>query len=55
MGMREEKKQFETEREAQDYADRMKSSALPGYSEVYVTGPYNICGVWMVEYKEYYG
>jgi hypothetical protein len=55
MAMREEKKQFETELEAKEYADRVKSMAVPGYSEIYVTGPYNISGVWMVEYKEYYG
>jgi len=53
--MREEKKQFVSEQEAKDFADRKRASSIPFYSEVYVTGPYQVCGVWMVEYKEYYG
>jgi hypothetical protein len=55
MGQRKEKKQFETEHAAKEYADRKKASAIPGYSEVYVTGPFCISGIWMVEYHEYYG
>lgn len=55
MGMREAKEQFSTEEEAVARADKLKASAIPGYSEVYVTGPFNISGVWMIEWKEYYG
>jgi len=55
MGMRDETKHFETEREAQEYADRKKTSGVVGYSEVYVSGPFNVCGVWAVQVKEYFG
>jgi len=53
--MREQKEQFATEEEAKERAAKVKASAIPGYSEVYVTGPFNISGVWMIEWKEYYG
>lgn len=55
MGVREQKEQFDTEAEAQERADKVKASAIPGYSEVYVSGPYCVSGVWMIEWKEYYG
>jgi hypothetical protein len=55
MAMREKKEQFDTEAEAQARAEKVKASAIPGYSEVYVTGPFNIAGVWMIEWKEFYG
>jgi hypothetical protein len=55
MGQRQQKEQFYTEAEAQARAEKVKASAIPGYSEVYVTGPFNIAGVWMIEWKEYYG
>ena len=55
MGQRSQKEQFATEAEAQERADKVKASATPGYSEVYVSGPYCACGVWMIEWKEYYG
>ena len=55
MGQRSQKEQFDTEAEAQARAEKVKASAIPGYSEVYVTGPFNIAGVWMIEWKEYYG
>jgi hypothetical protein len=55
MAQREKKEQFDTEAEAQARAETVKASAIPGYSEVYVTGPFNVSGVWMIEWKEYYG
>jgi hypothetical protein len=55
VGTRSEKEQFATEEEAQARAEKVKASAIPGYSEVYVTGPFCISGVWMIEWKEYYG
>lgn len=55
MGQREQKETFATEEEAKARAEKVKASAIPGYSEVYVTGPFNISGVWMIEWKEYYG
>jgi hypothetical protein len=55
MGQREQKEQFATEEEAKERAAKVKASAIPGYSEVYVTGPFNISGVWMIEWKEFYG
>ena len=55
MGTRTQKEQFATEAEAQERADKVKASAIPGYSEVYVSGPYCASGVWMIEWKEYYG
>jgi hypothetical protein len=44
MGQRSQKEQFATEAEAQARADQVKASAIPGYSEVYVTGPFCISG-----------
>jgi hypothetical protein len=55
MGQREQKEQFATEAEARERAEKVKASAIPGYSEVYVTGPFCISGVWMIEWKAYYG
>ena len=55
MGTRTEKETFKTEAEAQARADQVKASATPGYSEVYVTGPFCISGVWMIEWREFYG
>jgi len=56
MGQREDSKTFDTEEKAQKYADRVKASATPGYSEVYVSGPYLASdGLWHVNWKEYYG
>ena len=55
MGQRSQKEQFATEAEAKARAEHVKASAIPGYSEVYVTGPFCICGVWMIEWKEFFG
>jgi hypothetical protein len=55
MGTRTEKEYFHTEEEAKARAERKKASAIPGYSEVYVTGPFCVAGVWVIEWKEYYG
>jgi hypothetical protein len=55
MGQRHHKEQFETEKEAQARADQVKKFATPGYSEVYVSGPFCVSGVWMIEWKEYFG
>ena len=55
MATREAKEQFDTEAEALERAEKVKASAVPGYSEVYVTGPFCVSGVWVVEWKEYYG
>ena len=55
MGTRTQKEYFDTEEKAQERADKVKASATPGYSEVYVSGPYCVSGVWMIEWKEYYG
>ena len=57
MGQRDSNKAFETEQEAQEYADKEKASAIPGYSEVYVSGPYksSVNNLWHVNTKVYYG
>lgn len=57
MATRDDNRIFQTEREAQEYADRAKASSIPGYSEVYVSGPYQskLDGLWHVNTKEYYG
>ena len=55
MGQRSQKEQFATEAEAQARVDKVKASAIPGYSEVYVTGPFCSSGVWMIEWEEFYG
>ena len=56
MGQREDSQKFDTEKEALEYADRVKATATPGYSEVYVSGPYlSQDGLWHVTWKEYYG
>jgi hypothetical protein len=57
MGQRDSNKAFETEQEAQEYADKEKASAVPGYSEVYVSGPYksSVDNLWHVNTKVYYG
>jgi len=55
MGMREQKEQFATEEEARARVEKVKTFAIPGYSEVYVSGPFNISGIWVIEWKEYYG
>ena len=57
MGQRQQKEQFATEAEAQEYADSAKASATPGYSEVYVSGPYQskLDSLWHVNVKVYYG
>ena len=55
MGTRTQKEQFATEAEAQERADKVKASAIPGYSEVYVGVPYCVRGVWVIEWREYFG
>lgn len=55
MGMREKKEEFATEQEARDRLEQVKRSAIPGYSEVYTSGPFNIAGVWMIHWSEHYG
>jgi hypothetical protein len=33
-------KDFDSEADAQAYADQMRGQAIPGFSEVYVSGPF---------------
>jgi hypothetical protein len=57
MATHEDKKIFQTEKEAQAHADKAKAAAVPGYSEVYVSGPYqsSLDGLWHVSTQVYYG
>ena len=55
MGTRSRREVFATEAEAKERAEGVKASAVPGYSEVYVTALFPSGGVWVVEWKEYYG
>lgn len=57
MGERNESYIFQTETEAKQYADKARDGAVSGYSEVYVTGPYQskLDGFWHVSVKTYYG
>lgn len=57
MGQRNDSQTFETQSEAQAYAEAAKASAIMGYSEVYVTGPHksDTDGLWHVSTKTYYG
>ena len=57
MGQRNDSQTFETQSEAQAYAEAAKASAILGYSEVYVTGPHksDTDGLWHVSTKTYYG
>lgn len=55
MGQRTDKEYFHTEEEAKERAERLKARATPGYSEIYITGPFCQAGVWVVEWTEYYG
>ena len=57
MGQRTESYTFQTEQQAKERADQAQASAVTGYSEVYVTGPYQsrLDGLWHLSVKTYYG
>jgi hypothetical protein len=57
MGQRTASYAFKTEQEAKERAEQAQASAVTGYSEVYVIGPYQskTDGLWHVNIKTYYG
>ena len=57
MGQRTESYTFQTEQQARERAEQAQASAVTGYSEVYVTGPYQsrLDGLWHLSVKTYYG
>ena len=55
MGQRSQIEKFATEAQAKERAETVKASAIPGYSEIYVTAPFHSGGVWVIEWREFYG
>ena len=55
MAKREGRETFESEAAARQRAEEIKASAITGYSETYVTGPFCRDGVWTLIWEEYYG